>query len=200
MSSDNNIFPEFKKMLGRQDKERLLKQKGKVFWLTGLSGSGKTSLAINIEKELYKQGYITQIFDGDNIRAGINSDLDFTDGGRKENIRRVAEICRLFLDCGIITISCFISPTIELRTMAKNIIGQKDFIEVFVDVPLEVCEQRDVKGLYKKAREGGVKNFTGIDSGYEKPVNPDIIIDTSKQNKVESAKLLLEQILKHLKD
>ncbi len=200
MNADNNIFPVINRLVSRKDKEKLLQQKGKVIWLTGLSGSGKTSLAINLERELHKQGMLTQVFDGDNIRNGINADLDFTDKGRKENIRRVAEISKLLLDCGIIVINCFISPTLEIRKMAKQIIGENDFIEVFVDVPIEICEQRDTKGLYKKAREGKVKNFTGIDSGYEKPLTPDIVIDTSKQNKTESAKILLKQVIKRLSD
>ncbi len=198
MNADNNLFPDFKRLVNRKDKEKLLHQKGKVFWLTGLSGSGKTSLAVNLEKYLHDKGFVTEIFDGDNIRSGINSDLDFTDEGRRENIRRVAEISKLFIDCGIIVISCFISPTKEIRNLAKNIIGENDFVEVFVDVPFEICEQRDVKGLYKKARNGEVKNFTGMDSSYEKPENPDITIDTSTQNKEESTQILLNKVLKYL--
>ena len=198
MNEDSNLFPDFKRLVSRKDKEKMLNQKSKVIWLTGLSGSGKTSLAVNLEKHLHQKGYLTQVFDGDNIRSGINSDLDFTNEGRKENIRRVAEISKLFTDCGIIVISCFISPTEEIRKLAKAIIGEKDFIEVFVDVPFEICEQRDVKGLYRKARNGKVKNFTGMDSCYEKPEKPDITIDTSKQSKEESAQILFNEVIKHL--
>jgi adenylylsulfate kinase len=196
---DKNLFPDIKRIVTRHDKEKLIRQKGRVIWLTGLSGSGKTTLAINLEKKLFEMGYLTQVFDGDNIRFGINSDLDFTDEGRRENIRRVAEISKLLVDCGVIVINCFISPTISIRKMAKEIIGEKDFIEVFVDVPFEICEQRDVKGLYKKAREGNIPNFTGIDSSYEKPVNPDITIDTSKQTKQQSSEILLKETLKFIK-
>jgi adenylylsulfate kinase len=198
MGEDKNLFPGFKRLVSRRDKEELLHQKGKVIWLTGLSGSGKTSLGVNLEKHLHRKGYLTQVFDGDNIRSGINSDLDFTDEGRKENIRRVAELSKLFVDCGIIVISCFISPTNKIRKMAKNIIGSEDFIEVFVDVPIEICEQRDVKGLYKKARKGEVKNFTGLDSCYEKPKKPDITIDTSRQDKEISSKILLNEVMKYI--
>lgn len=199
MSTDKNLFPDIKRLVSRIDKEHLLKQKGKVIWLTGLSGSGKTTLAINLEKELFDKGILTQVLDGDNIRCGINSDLDFTDDGRRENIRRVAEISKLLIDCGVVVINCFISPTEEIRNKAKKIIGSDNFIEVFVDVPFEVCEQRDIKGLYQKARKGNLKNFTGIDSSYERPLNPDIIIDTSRQNKTESCRLLLNEVIKYLK-
>lgn len=198
MDSDKNIFPIDKRLVNRADREKLLHQKGRVIWLTGLSGSGKSTLAVNLEKLLYDKGLLTQIFDGDNIRAGINSDLDFTDQGRRENIRRVAEIAKLFVDCGVIVISCFISPTISIRQMAKDIIGKEDFIEVFVDVPFAICEQRDVKGLYKKARNGNIQNFTGMDSLYENPVNPDIIIDTSKHTKKQSSTLLFNEIMKFI--
>lgn len=200
MDVGKNIFPDNERLVSRKDKENMLNQKGKVIWLTGLSGSGKTSLAINFEKELHKRGFLTQVFDGDNIRSGINSDLDFTDEGRKENIRRVAEISKLFVDCGVIVINCFISPTKEIRKLAKDIIGKENFIEVFVDAPIEICEQRDVKGLYKKARVGKVKNFTGIDSIYEKPDNPDIVIDTSHQNKDETTKIFFNKVMKVIEE
>ena len=196
MAISKNIFPNIKRQVSRTDKEKLLNQKGKVLWLTGLSGSGKTSLAMNLEKMLFQQGFLTQVFDGDNIRSGINSDLDFTEAGRKENIRRVAEISKLFVESGIIVINCFISPTHEIRNLAKTIIGKENFIEIFVDVPFEVCEQRDVKGLYKKARNGEIKDFTGIDSTYEKPENPDITIDTSKHDKEISSQILFESVIK----
>ena len=151
-TKESTIFPVFEKILQRSDKERILKQRAKVIWLTGLSGSGKTTIAIGLEKELNKKGYLTQILDGDNIREGINSNLGFSEEDRVENIRRIAEISKLFINCGIITINCFISPTEEMRDMAKKIIGGDDFIEVFVNASLETCDKRDVKGLYKKAK------------------------------------------------
>ncbi len=169
----NNIFPT-DKILQRPDKEQLLKQRGKVIWFTGLSGSGKTTIAIALENELNKKGLLTQILDGDNIRTGINNNLGFSEADRIENIRRIAEVTKLFLNCGIITICCFVSPTEEIRTIARNIISSHDFIEVFVNTPLEICEQRDVKGLYAKARKGEIKDFTGINAPFEAPKNPTI--------------------------
>jgi adenylylsulfate kinase len=169
----NNIFPT-DKILQRTDKEKLLGQKGIVIWFTGLSGSGKTTIAIALEKELNAKGLLTQILDGDNIRTGINNNLGFSDADRSENIRRIAEVAKLFVNCGVITICCFVSPTEEIRNTAKKIIGEKDFIEVFVNTPLEICEQRDVKGLYAKARKGEIKDFTGIDAPFEVPVSADV--------------------------
>jgi len=167
MSASENIFPDFESILSREDKQKLLKQRSKVIWMTGLSGSGKTTLAIALEKELSSSGILTQILDGDNIRSGINNNLGFSDEDRAENIRRIAEISKLFLNCGIVTINCFVSPTKVIRARAKEIIGAEDFIEVYVNAPLDVCEDRDVKGLYKKARAGEIKDFTGIDSPFE---------------------------------
>jgi len=152
-----NIHPVFKQILGRSDKETLLNQHSKVIWMTGLSGAGKTTIAKSIELELNKKGFLTQILDGDNIRTGINNNLAFSQDDRYENIRRIAEVSKLFVDCGIICINSFISPTNEIREMAKDIIGKEDFIEVYINSSLEVCEQRDVKGLYKKARNGEIK-------------------------------------------
>jgi len=167
--ASKNIYPVFDKILSRADKEKLLNQKGIVLWFTGLSGSGKTTIAQHLEKELYSRGYLTQVLDGDNIRTGLNNNLGFSENDRTENIRRIAEVAKLFMDCGIITLCSFVSPTREMRQMAKEIIGEKDFIEIYVNAPLEVCEKRDVKGLYKKARNGEVKNFTGIDSSFDEP-------------------------------
>jgi len=175
----NNIHPTFDRILQRKDKEQLLKQHAKVIWMTGLSGSGKTTIAIALEQKLRDKGFLTQVLDGDNVRIGINNNLGFTVEDRTENIRRIAEVSKLFLNCGIITINCFVSPTIEIRQQAKDIIGASDFIEVFVNTPIEICEQRDVKGLYKKARAGEIKNFTGIDSPFEAPINPEIDIKTA---------------------
>ena len=183
-----NIYPIFEKMLQRKDREALLKQKGIMIWFTGLSGSGKSTLAIALERELYKQGILCRILDGDNIRSGINNNLGFSEADRTENIRRIAE------DCGIVTIAAFISPTHAIRRMASEIIGEDDFLEVYVSTPIEECERRDVKGLYAKARRGEIKEFTGISSPFEAPEHPFISIDTSRQSLADSVKILLEAV------
>ena len=189
-----NIYPIFEKMLQRKDREALLKQKGIMIWFTGLSGSGKSTLAIALERELYKQGILCRILDGDNIRSGINNNLGFSEADRTENIRRIAEVSKLFVDCGIVTIAAFISPTHAIRRMASEIIGEDDFLEVYVSTPIEECERRDVKGLYAKARRGEVKEFTGISSPFEAPEHPFISIDTSRQSLADSVKILLEAV------
>lgn len=191
----NNIFPVFHRIIKREDKERLLKQRSKVVWMTGLSGAGKTTLAKQLDEELYKRGYLSQVLDGDNIRSGINNNLTFTDTDRKENIRRIAEVSKLFLNCGIITINSFISPTREIRHLAMDIIGRENFIEIFVNAPLEVCEKRDVKGLYAKARKGEILQFTGIDAPFENPEEYDVEIRTDRMSVEESMEKLLEYIL-----
>jgi adenylylsulfate kinase len=182
-------------MIERKEKEKRLRQNSRVIWMTGFSGAGKTTLAIQLESELFSRGYLSFILDGDNIRAGINRNLTFTEDDRIENIRRIAEISKLFLESGIIVINCFISPTEEIRELAKSIIGREDFIEVFVNSPFEVCENRDVKGLYTKARKGEIKDFTGIDSPYEIPQNPDIEVLTHQRTVKESIAQILEYIL-----
>ena len=189
-----NIYPIFEKMLQRKDREALLKQKGIMIWFTGLSGSGKSTLAIALEGELYKQGILCRILDGDNIRSGININLGFSEADRTENIRRIAEVSKLFVDCGIVTIAAFISPTHAIRRMASEIIGEDDFLEVYVSTPIEECERRDVKGLYAKARRGEIKEFTGISSPFEAPEHPFISIDTSRQSLADSVKILLEAV------
>lgn len=189
-----NIYPIFEKMLQRKDREALLKQKGIMIWFTGLSGSGKSTLAIALERELYKQGILCRILDGDNIRSGINNNLGFSEADRTENIRRIAEVSKLFVDCGIVTIAAFISPTHAIRRMASEIIGEDDFLEVYVSTPIEECERRDVKGLYAKARRGEIKEFTGISSSFEAPEHPFISIDTSRQSLADSVKVLLEAV------
>ena len=194
-TNPNQIFPVFDQIINRKDKEKLLKQKAKVIWLTGLSGSGKTTLGAALEKELYKKGFLTQILDGDNIRSGINKNLRFTEEDRLENIRRISEVTKLFVNCGVITINCFITPTENIRQIARDIIGQENIIEVFVNTPLEVCEARDTKGLYKKARSGELKNFTGISSPFEIPTQADIDINTNKFSLAESVEKMLELIL-----
>ncbi|PWM24753.1 MAG: adenylyl-sulfate kinase [Oscillospiraceae bacterium] len=190
-----NIYPIFDRMMSRDDKEQLLKQHGMMLWFTGLSGSGKSTVAIALERELHSRGLLCRILDGDNIRSGINNNLGFSAEDRVENIRRIAEVGRLFVDTGIITIAAFISPNNQLREMAAEIIGKDDFVEVFVSTPLEECEKRDVKGLYAKARRGEIKNFTGISAPFEAPEHPDITLDTSKLPVEESVKILLDYVL-----
>ena len=199
-TSSENIFPVFDKIISKEKKEKLLNQKGKVVWLTGLSGSGKTTIALQLEKELYKLSFLVQILDGDNIRAGINNNLSFSESDRTENIRRIAEVSKLFLNCGIITINCFVSPTIKMRQIAKKIIGKENYYEIFINADLETCEKRDVKGLYKKARNGEIKNFTGIDSQYEKPNNPSLEVNTSQLSIDQSIEIILKNVLPQLKN
>lgn len=177
-----HIHPVFDQILGREDKERLLNQRGCAIWFTGLSGSGKTTIARHVEQELAEQGLLTQVLDGDNIRTGINNNLGFSEEERTENIRRIAEVTKLFVHCGVVTLNCFISPTRQMRDMAREIIGQDDFIEVFIDTSLEECEKRDVKGLYKKARAGEISNFTGIHEPFERPENSEIHVLTDGRN------------------
>lgn len=195
MEIKNNIYPIFDKMLGRSDKESLLKQRGIMIWFTGLSGSGKSTIAIALERELQKRGLLCRILDGDNIRSGINNNLGFSAEDRIENIRRIAEIGKLFVDTGIITIAAFISPNNATREMAANIIGKEDFMEVYISTPIEECERRDVKGLYAKARRGEIKDFTGVSSPFEAPQHPDLSLDTSVLSVEESVNLLLNLIL-----
>ena len=195
MKENNNIYPVFHRILKREDKERLLKQRAKVIWMTGLSGAGKTTLAKALDEALYNRGILSQILDGDNIRSGINNNLNFTETDRTENIRRIAEVSKLFLNCGIISINSFISPTEDIRHMAMDIIGRENMIEVFVNAPLNVCESRDVKGLYARARKGEIKNFTGIDSPFEKPMDADVEIRTDLMTVEESTEKLMDFIL-----
>ena len=193
--NNNNIYPIFDRMLAREDKEELLKQRSVMIWFTGLSGSGKSTIAIALERELHKRGLLCRILDGDNIRSGINNNLGFTEADRIENIRRIAEVSKLFVDTGIITIAAFISPSNDIREMAANIIGKDDFLEVYVSTPIEECELRDVKGLYAKARRGEIKNFTGISAPFEAPAHPALTLDTSALSLEESVNKLLELIL-----
>ena len=193
--NDRDIYPVFDRMLTRADKERLLGQHGLMIWFTGLSGSGKSTIAIALERELHERGILCRILDGDNVRSGINNNLGFSEEDRVENIRRIAEVSKLFVDTGIVTIAAFISPSNTLRRMAASIIGETDFIEVYVDTPLSVCEQRDVKGLYKRARNGEVKNFTGISAPFEAPEHPALRLDTSRLTIGKSVDKLLGLIL-----
>ena len=182
-------------MLTRADKEDLLGQRGLMIWFTGLSGSGKSTVAIALERELQKRGLLCRILDGDNIRSGINNNLGFSQEDRVENIRRIAEIGKLFVDTGIITIAAFISPSNDIRLMAADIIGHDDFVEVYVSTPIEECEKRDVKGLYAKARRGEIKDFTGVSAPFEVPEHPDLSLDTSVLSLEESVAMLLKKIL-----
>ena len=190
---NNNIYPIFDRMMTRGDKEALLGQHSLMVWFTGLSGSGKSTIAIALERELHQRGLLCRILDGDNIRSGINNNLGFSEADRVENIRRIAEVSKLFVDTGIITIAAFISPSNDIREMAADIIGRDDFVEVYVSTPIEECERRDVKGLYAKARRGEIKNFTGISAPFEAP--PALTLDTSVLSLEESVHKLLELIL-----
>lgn len=192
MSTQENIYPIFDRMMTREDKEQLLHQRGVMLWFTGLSGSGKSTVAIALERELHKRGLLCRILDGDNIRSGINANLGFSAEDRRENTRRVAEVAKLFVDTGIITIAAFVSPTEELRQLAQQIIGEDDFKEIYISTPIEECERRDVKGLYARARRGEVKNFTGISAPFEAPQHPALSLDTSKLPVEESVKHLLK--------
>lgn len=192
---NDHIYPIFDKMLTRSDRETLLGQHSIMIWFTGLSGSGKSTIALALERELRERGYLCRILDGDNVRKGINDNLGFSAEDRKENIRRIAEVSKLFVNTGIITIAAFISPNEELRQLAASIIGKDDFLEIYVSTPLEECERRDVKGLYAKARRGEIPNFTGISAPFEVPSHPDLSLDTSRLTLEESVEKLLELVL-----
>ena len=197
---EKNIFTIFDDILQRKDKEELLNQKSKVIWMTGLSGSGKTTIAKAVERYLYSIGILNQLLDGDNSRVGISNNLSFSEKDRAENIRRIAEVSKLFLNCGVVTLNCFVSPTIKIRKIAKDIIGEENFIEVYINASVETCENRDVKGLYKKARTGEIKDFTGISSPFEAPENPELEINTSELSIDESVQKVLDYILPKIKN
>ena len=190
-----NIHPITDSIISRSEREIRLGQHGKVLWFTGLSGSGKSTLAIALERQLFDHGYGVVVLDGDNIRTGINNNLSFSPEDRAENIRRIAEVAKLFLSNGIICIVSFISPTRAMRDNAKQIIGADDFIEIYIDTPIEICEARDVKGLYKKARAGEIQDFTGVNAPYEAPIHPDIRIRTESKTIEESVTELYQQII-----
>ena len=193
MSSNlDHIYPVFDKMLPREAKETLLGQRGIVIWMYGLSGSGKSTLANLLERRLHEEGRLVKVLDGDNIRSGLNNNLGFSDDDRFENIRRVSEVAKLFADSGIITITSFITPHENLRSMARVIVGSDDLLEVYVKASFETCAERDPKGLYAKVKAGEVKDFTGKDSAFEEPENPDLIIDTEALGEEESLALLLK--------
>lgn len=195
----NNIHPIFDQLVSRSERESLLDQKAHVFWLTGLSGSGKSTIAKTVERSLHNQGYLIKVLDGDNIRSGICQNLGFSIEDRNENIRRIAEVARLFLDCGVITLCSFISPTNEIRNMAREIIGSADFSEIYVQASLDECKARDVKGLYAKVERGEIKGFTGVDSPYEVPRSPTLSLNTEKESVEQSSETLIRMILKKVK-
>ena len=191
----DNLFPIDDRMLSRTEKQRLLGQTGCVIWLYGLSGSGKSTLACSLERRLHANGVCTQVLDGDNIRAGLNADLGFSDADRRENIRRIAEVSKLFARAGIVTINSFITPKNELRDLAREVIGSDDLMEVYVHATYEECERRDVKGLYARAAAGQVQQFTGKDSSFEEPKRPDLVIHTEEEEPEASLKILYEHAL-----
>lgn len=196
----NNIYPIFSQMQSRADKEAFLGQKGLTLWFTGLSGSGKSTVAIALEQSLASDGIFCRIIDGDNVRSALNSDLGFSPEDRVENIRRIAEVCKLFTQTGIVTLATFISPTRELRDMAGQIIGKDDFVEIYISTPLEECEKRDVKGLYAKARRGEIKEFTGISAPFEQPADPAVTIDTSRISLEESVTRIKDAVMSRIKE
>ena len=185
-----NLFSSKHELISREDKEKLLNQKGVCLWLTGLSGSGKTTVAKFVSKRFHNEGIITQVLDGDNIRIGINNNLSFSEEDRLENIRRTSEIGKLFVESGIVTICCLVSPTKKMREKAKSIIGASDFYEIYIDTNLNECKKRDTKGLYEKAIKGEIKNFTGISAPYEKPVSPNLVVATENISIEESSEIL----------
>lgn len=189
-----NIHPIFDTIISKEQKEGLLKQRGVVLWMVGLSGSGKSTLARALENELFERGYFTKLLDGDNLRTGVNNNLSFSEEDRTENIRRSAEVSKLFAQAGVVTICSLISPTEKIREMAKEIIGD-DYREVFISCPFEVCAERDVKGLYAKAIAGEIKNFTGLDSPFDEPQNPHVLIETDKESLEASKDKLLAEVL-----
>lgn len=190
---ENHIHPTVFKVSSEQRKGRL-KQSPKLIWFTGLSGSGKSTLANAVESQLFEDGYMTYLLDGDNIRTGLNKDLGFSDEDRIENIRRIAEVSKLMMDAGLLVVSAFISPFQEEREMIAKLVGEENFLEVFVDCPIEICEQRDVKGLYAKARKGIIKNFTGIDSPYEEPLHPAVHIHSDQEELNKSVQKVIQTI------
>ena len=196
---ENNIYPIFTQMQTREEKETLLGQRGITLWFTGLSGSGKSTVAIALEKKLSSEGVLCRIIDGDNVRCGLNAGLGFSPQDRKENIRRIAEVCKLFTQTGIVTLATFISPTREIRGMARDIIGEEDFMEVFIATPLEECEKRDVKGLYARARKGEIKEFTGISAPFEEPEDPAVRIDTSRLSLEESVRRIAAAVMPRIR-
>lgn len=198
-SAPLNLHPNRERLVSRAEREERQGHRGAVVWLTGLSGSGKSTLAIGLERRLFAEGFSTVVLDGDNVRTGLNANLGFGAEDRHENIRRIAEVAKLFLEAGQVVITAFISPTIAMRDLARGIVGEADFLEVYVDAPLEACEARDVKGLYRKARDGEIRGFTGIDDPYETPVAPALRLDTTQGSPEGSIEALHAFLLSRLK-
>ena len=198
MGHSKNLFPH-SHYVDSSLRKKLTKQQPMLIWLSGLSGSGKSTIANELEKKLYNNGFLSYLLDGDNIRVGLNNDLGLTDEGRKENIRRIAEVSRLMIDAGLIVITAFISPFEEERALAKSLVLEDNYFLVHVDCTVEKCEERDVKGLYKKARSGEIKNFTGIDSPYEIPKNPNLIVDTENESIEQSMLKVYDAIINKIR-
>lgn len=194
-----HIHPIFGQLLQRSDKERLLQQKSLCIWMTGLSGSGKSTIAQGLERKLHEKGILVKVLDGDNVRTGINNNLGFSEADRTENIRRIAEVNKLFIDAGVVTINSFVSPTIDIRLLAKDIIGASDFYEVYINASFDECAKRDVKGLYEKALKGEIKNFTGLDAPFEAPENPALEIKTAEQTIEESVNTIYNFFIAKIK-
>lgn len=198
MTESENIFSNQNELISKDEKEKLLSQKGVVIWFTGLSGSGKTTLAYHLEKKLFEMGKLSKVLDGDVLRLTLNAGIGFTDEGRMENIRRTAEVCKILSSCGIISICSLITPTNTLRELAKNLIGKENFHLIYLSTPLSICENRDVKGHYAKARKGEIKGFTGVSSGFETPINSNLTIDTSKLSIEECVNQIINYILPYI--
>jgi adenylylsulfate kinase len=181
-------------IVGKKDRQKLNGHRSFILWFTGLSGAGKSTIAYRVEEELYKRGIRTYVLDGDNIRIGLNKDLGFSKKDREENIRRVGEVAKLFVDAGIVVLTAFISPYKKDRHFVRNLVGEKEFIEVYVKCPIEICEKRDPKGLYKKAKDGIIKQFTGVDDQYEEPENPELVLETDKMSIDECVKKILDYL------
>lgn len=194
-----HIHPIFDQLVQRSEREARLQQRSKVLWLTGLSGSGKSTIARHLERRLFEAGFFAQVLDGDNIRSGINNNLGFSESDRTENIRRIAEVSKLYLHSGVICINSFISPTQAIRDLAQQVIGPADFLEIYINAPLDVCEQRDVKGLYAKARQGLIPGFTGIDQAYEAPLAPALEINTAHLSIDEAVEVLYTFLLSQIR-
>jgi len=193
-----HIFPVYDRSVSRQTKEKLLSQRGQVFWFTGLSGSGKTTMALALEKRLTEMNHLVALLDGDNVRDRLCKDLTFTASDRAENIRRIAEVARILMHNGLVVLCSFVSPEESMRQMAAEIIGREDMHLIYINASIETCKSRDTKGLYKKAMEGEIKNFTGISARYDVPQNPDLVLETGKNNPEKDLNLLLDYTLKHI--
>jgi adenylylsulfate kinase len=198
-SMSENIHPVYSKMISRGEREAKLRQRAKVVWLYGLSGSGKSTLATALEKRLFAEGFVTALLDGDNVRDGLNQGLGFTDADRQENNRRVAEVSKLFLQAGIVCINSFITPKESFRQVVRDILGRENLLEIYIEASFEECKKRDVKGLYKKAEQGKVANFTGQQSEFEPPAKPDLVINTERESEEESLETLSSFVLGHIR-